>query len=400
MRLALTLLLVATPALAGGGPPESPDAERARVTQERREAEAERSWKALGRRAIPKLVKVACGNDPTSGDLVNTAALVLAGHGSDAARAIYAYRGDCGRTVEEVRVGESREDLLAEIYCAMAGPYQEPSSANARELARWATVVMDGTDRDNHLAVAALFKTLERSCDPKIYQPMLPVLTNEVGHMMQTSHQNISGTFRFSARQERHQAALAAIGASRESTSTKTLMYVYDNGDLLTKVLVVAALERGGPFAAEALPQVIDFLRLTSDTESRALALRTIAAFEVSLTSSNVELVGATLAEFLSNAKPPQGSETAILILAKSKLEPGAQRALLSSLRASLERRVREVGARKLLADARTLLPADRRCAEETLSEERKPLPLLPNAFGQEFAPSWAPPASCLTPAR
>lgn len=413
MRLALVLFLVATPALAGGPPPESPDAARARVRQERREAEAERSWKALGRRAIPRLVKIACGDDPTAVDLVNKAALTLADLGSDAARAIYAYRGECGRFVDEMRIGELREDLLAEIYCAMAGPYQEPSSTNARELARWATVVMDGTDRDNKIAVAALFETLERSCDPKIYQPMLPVLTNEVGHMTQKSHRNISGTFRLSAREERYQAALAAIGASQGST--KTLVYVYDRGDLLTKVLVISALERGGPSAAEAVPQAIDFLRLTSDAESRLLALRALAAFEVSLTTSNVELVGATLSEFLGKVNPPQqglggnglhdawpqlGAETAILILEKSRLESGAQRALISSLRAPLERHVREVAARKLLADARTLSPADRRCAEETQGQERKPLPVLPNAFGQEYAPSWTPPESCQIPAR
>lgn len=420
--LSLTLMvLVASVAHAGGGPTRTAAEERDRELQERREAAQERAWQSQGKRAIPKLVAIACGNDAL--DLVDNAADALASHGASAARALYGYARPCGRYLPAYasRLGVAREELLASTYCAMAGRYEAPSPENAKELARWASVLADPEHKSHALAVDALVEVLTRppdACDPKIFEPMLPGLTEIVATMPRTDHEHIAGTHRMSASVPRIEAAIGALGAARNEAATRTLAHLYDSADLRTKVIVVDALARSGPAGAAALPQTLAFLRLTRDDEARFTAVRALEAFEIALVAKDADVVADALVDLLASVTAPGGAlapnhnawanlatTDAVRLLANANVAPAssAYRYLERSLAVPIAHHVREAAVRKLFVNHAAISPATLKCAMDTVAPQPHTPPTtsmvqneppVANAFGG--APvSFTPPASC-----
>ncbi len=144
------LLFIATPVSAGAPPGYHEDPRR-----ERAHAAVLSSWDALGTRAIPRMLRIACGDAPTAAEFVSDAEYLLSNYGVHAIDAIYAYRGRCDN-----ELGYPRTRLLSNTYARMVEDRSRPPDVVAAELARWATIVVDSGNRRHTLAREALVDLL------------------------------------------------------------------------------------------------------------------------------------------------------------------------------------------------------------------------------------------------
>ncbi|MDP1830098.1 MAG: hypothetical protein Q8L48_42940 [Archangium sp.] len=406
MRLVLGLLIVSWHALAGGPPSLTPEQERERDAQDRRQSRFERAWKAQGSKAIPTLVTIACGDDPVALDLMTNAARALAERGAEGVRALLQYKGAC-------RV---REVLLADLYCGAAGPYRDPLGPQKEALARWAQVIADDTHPQHVLAVKTLGAVLARrglaACDVKLYEPMLPKLMEVLRRLPHRGHDDLAGTFRLSAA-PRDELVIHAVAQSADPEGVALLRSVYDGAELRTKVVVIEALARSRAAGAAAIPQVLHFISLTSDDQARVLGLRALAGFEAPLDEAGQAQLAPVVSELVARLKPRTaslpldqdgwaiaGSTDGLRVLLRSTIARGspAQQVLFRALAASLSSLLRTQVAQKLLSDEAALSAAQRKCAQDTLVPPPPSAPLreLPaNSEPASLTVSFSPPSSC-----
>jgi hypothetical protein len=416
MRLALAFVLVSSGTFAGGGPRLTPEQQRDRAEQDKREARFQATWKQQGARAVPALVAIACGNDPNARDVVQLAARTLAEHGAAAARALYRYAPQCSHRITTAdvttTVGVSREELIASIYCEMAGVSHEPEAADRSELVRWASDLADESKPQHGLAVKTLAELLARgglgACDPKLFDPMLPTLLERLRQLPTRGFENVVGTHRHTAG-PRDELVIQAVAQSGAPEGIELLRWLYAQADLRTRLTVIEALSRAGPRGARATPDVLHFLQLTKDDEARVLGLRALERFGAPLGAAELAVVAPLVGELMSRIKPREafpggtqdgwallGVEAGMRVLNRSVVARGtpAQVVLLAALAAPIANHLREAAAAKLLADEATLSATQRACARDTLSG---PPPtsteVVANAFGPEI--SFKPPATC-----